>query len=100
MGTARRSAVISNTRRGGEGINKKVVVVTRDFPHGEPEQVVLCDEFPLGGERLRVVVGNHQFLGLVVNEGLVNEGSVRNYKMGLIYNGSNSRSDCNCRTGI
>jgi len=44
-------------------------VVTGDIPHGEPEQIVLDDEFSLGGERFRIVVGNHQLLGLVVNEG-------------------------------
>jgi len=79
-GAIYRSAVIlSNARGGGEGIDEKVVVVTGGFPHGEPEQVVLNDEFSLGSERLWVVVGNHQLLGLVINEGLHKGwGGVRN----------------------
>lgn len=64
--TTHRSAVIGNTGSGGEGVDKKVVVVTSDIPHGEPEQVVLDDEISLGSERPRVVVGNHQLLGLVI----------------------------------
>ena len=70
-GMTRRSAVIlSNTRSGGEGINEEVFVIAGGFPHGESEQIVLNDEFSLGSERLRVVEGNHQLLGLVINEGL------------------------------
>lgn len=57
-------------------------MVTSDFPHGEPEEVVLDDEFSLGGERLRVVVGNHQLLGFVVKERLGERTSVRN-RMGV-----------------
>ena len=71
MGVTRGSAVILvNARGGGEGIDEKVVVVTSSFPHGEPKQVVLNDELSLGGERLRIVIRNHQLFGLVVNEGL------------------------------
>lgn len=68
MVTARQSALISNTRSGGEGINEEIIVITGEFPHGEPKQVVLDDEFPLGSERLRVIVGNHRLVGLVVKE--------------------------------
>jgi hypothetical protein len=72
--TTRRSAVISDTRSGGEGIYEKIFVVASRVPHGEPEQFVFYDEFALGGERLRVVVGNQQLLGLVVNVGLRKRG--------------------------
>ena len=65
-----RSAVIGNTRSGSEGIDEEVIVVTGHVPHGEPDQIVLDNEFSLGGERLRVVVGNHQLLGLIINERL------------------------------
>ena len=61
-----------------DGIEEKVVVVTSGLPYGEPEQVVVDDEFSLGSERLRVIVGNHQLLVLVVNEGLRERGMVRN----------------------
>jgi len=64
------AVILVNTRGGGEGIDEKVVVVTGSFPHGEPKQVVLNDEFSLGGERLWIVIRNHQLLGLVINEGL------------------------------
>jgi hypothetical protein len=40
-------------------------------------QVVLDDEFPLGSERLRVVVGNIQLLGFVVKERLRERDRVR-----------------------
>ena len=71
VGVTRGSAVILiNARGGGEGIDEKVVVVTSSFPHGESKQVVLNDEFSLGSERLRVIIRNHQLLGLVINEGL------------------------------
>ena len=74
-----RSAVILvNARGGGEGIDEKVVVVTSSFPHGEPKQVVLNDEFSLGSERLRVIIRNHQLLGLVIDEGLREWEQVRN----------------------
>jgi len=53
-----------------DGVEEKVVVVTSGLPYGEPEQVVVDDELSLGSERLRVVVGNHQLVVLVVNEGL------------------------------
>ena len=68
------SAVISDTGGGGERIDEKVVMVTTDFPHGEPEQIVLDDEISLGGERLWVVVGNHQLFGFVVKERLRKQG--------------------------
>jgi len=70
----RRSAVISDTRGGGERIDEKVIVIASDFPHGESEQIVLDDEVSLGSEGLRVVVGNHQLFALVVNEGLRKRG--------------------------
>lgn len=64
------AVILVNTRGGDEGIDEKVFVITSSFPQCEPKQVVLSDEFSLGGERLRVVIRNHQLLGLVINEGL------------------------------
>jgi len=61
-----------------DGIEEEAVGVTSGLPHGEPEQVVVDDESPLGSERLWVIVGNHQLLVLVVNEGLRKRGEVRN----------------------
>ena len=61
-----------------DGVEEKAVVVTSGLPYGEPEQVVVEDEFSLGSERLRVVVRNHQLLVLVVNEGLRERAMVRN----------------------
>ena len=76
---ARRSAgAFNDTRSGVDGIEEKVVVITAGLPHGEPEQVMVDDEFTLGSERLRVIVGNHQLLILVVKEGLRERGMVRN----------------------
>ena len=49
-------------------------MVTAGVPHGKPEQLVLGDEVSLGSKRLRVVVGNHQLLGFIINEGLMRRG--------------------------
>ena len=60
-----------------DGIEEKVVVITSGLPHGEPEQVVIDDEFSLSSKRLWVIVGNHQLLVLIVKEGLRERGMVR-----------------------
>ena len=64
--TINQSAVSTDTRSLGEGIDEKVIGVTSDVPHGETKQLVIDDELPLGGKRCRIVVGNHQLLSLVV----------------------------------
>lgn len=61
-------AVIRDTRTCCDGIDEEVLVITGDVPHRETKQVVVSDELPLGGERGRVVVGNHQLSGLIVSK--------------------------------
>lgn len=67
----RQSAFSGDTSSSEHGIDEQVIGVTSNIPHVESEQVIVDDEFSLGRERLRVVIGNHQFLRLVVKEGLV-----------------------------
>lgn len=67
---AGQSAVSGDTGTGENGIDQEVIRVACNIPHVGSEQVILGNEFPLGRERLRVVVGNHQLLRLVVQEGL------------------------------
>ena len=64
------SAVSGDIGTREDGIDEEVIGVTSNIPHVESEQVILDNEFPLGRERLRVVIGNHQLLRLVVKEGL------------------------------
>lgn len=62
-------AVIRDTGTHCDGIDEEIVVITSAIPHSETKQVVVSDELALGGERGRVVVGNHQLPGLIVNIG-------------------------------
>ena len=51
----------------GNGVGENAIEVISDVPHGEAEHMIVNDELPLGDVRGGVIVGGHQFLGLVVS---------------------------------